>query len=65
MDKHMYIKVSTAWETVLQVAGYQWFLFSHTGQVMARSDFYKRHCDASRVGKQTATRLQIAFRGDL
>jgi len=65
MDKRMYIEVNTAWKRISPVVGYEWLLFSHTGLVMARSDFYKRHCDASRVGKQVATRLHITFRGDL
>ena len=60
----MYIKVSFGYNQLLG-DGYQWLLFSHTGLVMARSDFYGRHCDATRVGKQIASRLQIAFRGDI
>lgn len=60
----MYIKVNVSYRPYFDTQ-YRWLLFSHTGLVMARSDQYRRHCDASRVGKQVATKLQIAFKGDL
>ena len=61
----MYILTTTAYPHGQHMVYYKWLLLSHTGLVMARSDCYKRHCDATRIGKQVAGRLGIEFRGDL
>ena len=59
----MYIKVTSVHQGYFGDR-FQWLLLSHTGLVLARSDAYKRHQDAARIGKQVAKRLQIDFRGD-
>lgn len=41
---------------------FRWYLMSHTGLVLARSDKYSRCRDAVRIGKQIAQRLNIKFK---
>lgn len=60
--KRMYILVSFDYNEHLG-GGYKWLLLSHTGLVMARSDFYKRHSDAIRIGRRVAGKLGISVKG--
>ena len=62
VDKKMYyIQVYSSWSSLTD-SGFKWSLFSYTGLVMARSDFYRRRCDATRVGKRVARKLGISFK---